>query len=50
MYELTVVDCPEVGAGFAPVAGLGLAISMIGNSGAIYDFFSGFFDGLNNVK
>lgn len=50
MYELTTMDCADVGAGFAPLAGMGLAISMISNSGPLYDFFSGFFDGLNNCK
>ncbi len=50
MYELTAVDCLDVSGGFTPLAGLGFAVALIGNSPAIYDFFSGFFDGVSGLK
>jgi hypothetical protein len=51
MQELMVSDCEDVGGGFLPLVlgAIGLGVSIVNNSGALYDFFSGVYDGFNGI-
>jgi hypothetical protein len=53
MRELSILELSDVG-GASPimtiVTGLAAGATILGNSGPIYDFLSGVFDGMGGIK
>jgi hypothetical protein len=52
MIELSVSECNEVAGGVVPLVAAGLIgiATLLGNSGAVYDFLSGVFDGFGGIQ
>ncbi len=52
MQELSLVDCEQAGGGLVPlvIGAIAAANAIINNSGSLYDFFSGVFDGYGDIR